>query len=368
MSWFIRWHGYPDWSVHWAQQTKQHQNGGGAGTQGGNQNPRMISTVRKTYRDQYIWTSSCLQTGLSATFFLGRLIRRPAFGSWTWLPHNSNLFGPGINRKGTKKPVCAMDIWSLAQSGSLPWYGRPSGGQHRIGRGWDPDMAYPWWTVGQMESQEKSKVQRQKRQRNSEKNTHQRAVVPTWFQHGSNMVPTWPWLNFEVPGLFSRLALLFSPVPGPKTVVPTKNCAFFLPGLAFFPRGRAFFPPGRLVPTWFQHGSNMVPTKSPWVPVFGDPAPSKISACSPSWGFGKKDTPQAAPGRKSISQMTKIKKLRQYSKCLGCSGPEEPVPATSQRQSSGVRDWSAAATHHPSYCHGLWSGSFFGKRAGSTAL
>ena len=191
MSWFIRWHGYPDWSVHWAQQTKQHQNGGGAGTQGGKQNPRMISTVRKTYRDQYIWTSSCLQTGLSATFFLGRLIRRPAFGSWTWLPHNSNLFGPGINREGTKKPVCAVDFWSLAQSGSLPWYGWPSGGQHRIGRGWDPDMAYPWWTVGQMDRQEKSKVQRQKRQRNSEKNTHQRAVVPTWFQHGSNMVPTW---------------------------------------------------------------------------------------------------------------------------------------------------------------------------------
>ena len=184
MSWFIRWHGYPDWSVHWAQQTKQHQNGGGAGTQGGNQNPRMISTVRKTYRDQYIWTSSCLQTGLSATFFLGRLIRRPAFGSWTWLPHNSNLFGPGINRKGTKKPVCAMDFWSLAQSGSLPWYGRPSGGQHRIGRGWDPDMAYPWWTVGQMDRQEKSKVQRQKRQRNSEKNTPPKS-------RGSNMVPTW---------------------------------------------------------------------------------------------------------------------------------------------------------------------------------
>ena len=92
-------------------------------------------------------------------------------------------------------------------------------------------------------------------------------MVPTWFQHGSNMVPTWPWLNFEVPRLFSRLALLFSPVPGPKMVVPTKNGAFFLPGLAFFPRGRAFFPrgraffpPGRLVPTWFQHGSNMVPT------------------------------------------------------------------------------------------------------------
>ena len=188
MSWFIRWHGYPDWSVHWAQQTKQHQNGGGAGTQGGKQNPRMISTVRKTYRDQYIWTSSCLQTGLSATFFLGRLIRRPAFGSWTWLPHNSNLFGPGINRKGTKKPVCAVDFWSLAQSGSLPWYGRPSGGQHRIGRGWDPDMAYPWWTVGQMESQEKSKVQRQKRQRDSEKSTPPKSrgsnMVPTWFQHG----------------------------------------------------------------------------------------------------------------------------------------------------------------------------------------
>jgi len=92
------------------------------------------------------------------------------------------------------------------------------------------------------------------------KTPHQRAVVPTWFQHGSNMVPTWPWLNFEVPRLFSRLALLFSPVPGPKMVVPTKYGAFFLPGLAFFPRGRAFFPRGRLVPTWFQHGSNMVPT------------------------------------------------------------------------------------------------------------
>ena len=318
MSWFIRWHGYPDWSVHWAQQTKQHQNGGGAGTQGGKQNPRMISTVRKTYRDQYIWTSSCLQTGLSATFFLGRLIRRPAFGSWTWLPHNSNLFGPGINREGTKKPVCAVDFWSLAQSGSLPWYGRPSGGQHRIGRGWDPDMAYPWWTVGQMDRQEKSKVQRQKRQRNSEKSTPPKSrgsnMVPTWFQHGSNMALAKFWGSQT----FFPSGLAFFPGSRSKNGGSNEKLCFFPPGACFFPSRACFFPsracffPSRtsgsnMVPTWFQHGSNMVPTKSPWVPVFGDPAPSKISACSPSWGFGKKDTPQAAPGRKSISQMTKIK-------------------------------------------------------------